>query len=353
MHIVDYVVKVGFGTPATYVSLVMDTGSDLAWTQCKPCSRSQCYKQAEPIYNYTNSKSYSNILCKSPLCKNSTVNFLCAQNKVCIYQVLYADQTFSSGFFSKEKLTLSPSKVIKNFQFGCGQSNMFAGDVRVAGILGLGRGITSIVSQTAFEYNKVFSYCLPSSINTVGYLTFGKTDKVPPNTRFTPILTKPNWRIQFYFVQLVAVGVGGKKLTIDSGVFSKGTTIIDSGTTLTSLFPKVYAALGTAFQKAMSKHKYPKTQSYSLQLDTCYDLSKNKTVILPKISLLFKSGAELNVDPSGILVSPGNRKSQMCLAFVDSRNSNLGIIGSTQQKTHTVTYDVVGKRLGLTPGGCN
>ncbi|XP_057958727.1 aspartyl protease family protein At5g10770-like [Malania oleifera] len=351
MLIFDYVVKVGFGTPATNVSLVMDTGSDLAWTQCKPCS--QCYQQAEPIYNYLNSKSYSNIPCKSLLCKNSTVNLLCAQNNVCIYQVLYADQTFSTGFFSREKLTLTQSEVVKNFQFGCGQSNTFAGNALVAGILGLGRGNTSIVSQTASKYKGVFSYCLPSSINIAGYLILGKTDKVPLHTIFTPILTKPNWKKQFYFIQLIAVGVGGQNLGIDPAAFSKGTTIIDSGTTLTSLFPMVYVALQTAFQKAMSKYKYPKTQSYSLQLDTCYDLSKTKKVILPKISLLFKSGAELNVDPSGILVSPKNSQSQMCLAFVDSRNPYFGIIGITQQKTYTVTYDVAGKKLGLTPGGCN
>lgn len=65
----NYIVSVGFGTPAKYLSLIFDTGSDLTWTQCKPCIRS-CYNQKDPIFDPSLSSSYSNISCSSDLCSS-------------------------------------------------------------------------------------------------------------------------------------------------------------------------------------------------------------------------------------------------------------------------------------------
>ncbi len=66
----SYIVTVGFGTPKRDLRLVFDTGSDLTWTQCKPCA--VCYNQLDPIFDPYKSTSYTNIPCPTPLCSQLT-----------------------------------------------------------------------------------------------------------------------------------------------------------------------------------------------------------------------------------------------------------------------------------------
>ncbi|KAJ6295315.1 hypothetical protein OIU78_023355 [Salix suchowensis] len=170
----SYIVTVGLGTPQKQLSLIFDTGSDITWTQCQPCARS-CYKQQEQIFDPSQSTSYTNISCSSPVCSSltsATGNTPGCASSTCVYGIKYVDSSFSKGFFGAEKLTLTPTDAFSNIYFGCGQDNQgdFGGS---AGLLGLGRDKLSVVSQTAQKYNKIFSYCLPSSSSSTGFLTFG------------------------------------------------------------------------------------------------------------------------------------------------------------------------------------
>ncbi|XP_057956743.1 aspartyl protease family protein At5g10770-like [Malania oleifera] len=341
-----YVVKVGLGTPATYLSLAFDTGSDLTWTQCEPCML-HCYNQTEPIFNPSKSTSYSNIPCKSPLCAQLDAHG-CFKNSSCLYSIEYGDESYSFGFFAKEKLTLTQFDVIENFQFGCGQNNSLLPDVMTSGILGLSQSNASIVSQTAKKYNEVFSHCLPSSPCSLGHLTFGNINDVRHPMSFTPLLKNPHVDFPFYFIELRAISVCGQKLPINISVFLKVVTIIDSGTVITRLPPLAYEALRAAFQKQMSK--YPRAQNMEI-LDTCYNFSTYNYVTIPKISLFFKGDVELNIDASGIIAMLD--KKQACLAFAGNADeTDISIIGNFQQKTHTVLYDVVGEKLGFGACGC-
>lgn len=63
----NFVVTVGVGTPKQDLTLIFDTGSDLTWTQCKPCVK-YCYQQKEPIFDPTRSTSYLNFSCASTSC---------------------------------------------------------------------------------------------------------------------------------------------------------------------------------------------------------------------------------------------------------------------------------------------
>lgn len=67
----NYIVTVGLGTPKRDLSLIFDTGSDLTWTQCQPCTRS-CYSQKEPIFDPSKSSSYANVSCSSSSCSDLT-----------------------------------------------------------------------------------------------------------------------------------------------------------------------------------------------------------------------------------------------------------------------------------------
>ncbi|GAB4854565.1 hypothetical protein Ancab_023146 [Ancistrocladus abbreviatus] len=344
----NYIVTIGLGTPKKDLSLIFDTGSDMTWTQCKPCAGS-CYKQHDHIFDPTKSSTYANISCNSALC-SSVASATSAKpgcsHSTCVYAIQYGDNSFSIGFFAKETLTLSSKDVFKNFMFGCGENNqgLFEG---TAGLIGLGRDRLSGASQIGTKYGKYFSYCLPTTSST-GYLTFGKGDKIPKATSYTPLLTGSQ-SPTLYFVTLLAIRVGHTKLSISPTVFSTVGTIIDSGTVLTYLPPHAYSALKSAFRKKMSK--YPLTSPTSL-LDTCYDFSKHSSLAVPKISLYFSGRAKMELDTIGILA--GQNMSQVCLAFAANSNaSDVGILGNVLQQTFNVIYDIGGGKLGFAPGGCS
>ncbi|XXG80249.1 hypothetical protein AAC387_Pa09g1164 [Persea americana] len=347
MNTGNFIVTVGFGTPKNDMSLVFDTGSDVTWIQCQPCAGT-CYSQQEKIFDPAQSSTYLNVSCGSAEClqvSSATGNAVRCSSSTCVYSIQYGDQSFSVGFLSHEKLTLS-TDVFSNFQFGCGQNNqgLFG---KTAGLLGLGRDKISFVSQTAQKYGQVFSYCLPPSPSSTGYLTFGGY-KPSSAIKFTPLLTDSS-NPSFYFLDFIGMAVGGRQLPISSSVFSTGGTLIDSGTVITRLPPSAYTALRSSFKQAMSK--YPSSAAVSI-LDTCYDFSGFSTVTVPKIVMQFRGGANIDVDFSGILVGVGSSKA--CLAFAG--NSDAGattIIGNKQQQTFEVIYDVAKARVGFGAGGCS
>lgn len=344
----NFIVTVGLGTPKKDLSLIFDTGSDLTWTQCQPCVK-YCHEQKDPIFDPSKSTSYVNISCTSPVCsqlRSATGMSPGCTKSTCVYGIQYGDQSYSAGYFGKEKLTLTPTDAF-DFYFGCGQNNrgLFGG---AAGLLGLGRDKLSFVSQTAQKYGKVFSYCLPSSDSSSGHLTFGKSSAGGGKSlKYTKLSTNAQLP-SFYFIDTVGISVGGQKLSIPTTVFSNAGTLIDSGTVITRLPATAYVALRTAFRKLMSK--YPTAPAVSI-LDTCYDLSGLSTVAIPKISFFFSGGVEMDVDASGILYA--GSISQVCLALAGNEDdSNLAIFGNVQQQTFNIVYDVAGGMLGFGPGGC-
>nr|DAD24982.1 TPA_asm: hypothetical protein HUJ06_026446 [Nelumbo nucifera] len=352
----EYIVKVGFGTPTQYFTLFFDTGSSVTWIQCQPCAIS-CYQQLEPIFDPSNSSSYSFIPCDSDYCSQlipavysvQPCNSTSTTISTCTYQITYMDNFTSIGYFGLDTLTLS-SDVFPGFQFGCSQGTR-GDNGMIAGTLGLGRDQVSLVSQTAKTYGEIFSYCLPSS-NSLGYLAFGsQAGTGSTSIKYTPLVIDLN-APSFYVVQLIGISVGGRNLSIPPSVFKSPGTIIDSGTTLTYLPPSAYAALRSAFRQGMTN--YPPAPPLSPDgLDTCYDLSKSATnVVTPSVVFYFEGGASLDVDLTGRVIGDSSL-SQVCLAFAATSSPNeFGVLGNLLQQTYEVIYDVAGQRLGFGSGGC-
>uniref|UniRef100_A0A3B6U9E6 Peptidase A1 domain-containing protein n=1 Tax=Triticum aestivum TaxID=4565 RepID=A0A3B6U9E6_WHEAT len=59
----EYLITVGIGSPAVTQTMLIDTGSDVSWVQCKPCS--QCHAQADSLFNPSSSSTYSAFPCSS------------------------------------------------------------------------------------------------------------------------------------------------------------------------------------------------------------------------------------------------------------------------------------------------
>ncbi|XP_028768320.1 aspartyl protease family protein At5g10770-like [Neltuma alba] len=343
----DYFVRLGLGTPARELSLIFDTGSDLTWTQCLPCDGS-CYTQNDTIFDPSHSSSYSNIPCSSSQCSQLSsargIEQKCSADG-CLYHTKYADGSSSTGNLANETLTITQTHVVDNFLFGCGHDNggLFNG---TAGLLGLGRNAISFVQQTSDMFHRIFSYCIPSTASEVGYLTFGGVP-ASDDIIYTPFSSIPQ-SSSFYALDLTGISLAGASLSIPSSVFSSVRVLIDSGTVLTWLPQAAYGPLRDAFRNAMSK--YPMAGSFA-ELDTCYDLSGYETVVIPKVTLSFGGGVNVNLDASGVVYVVS--ETQVCLAFAtNKRLVDIAILGNVQQKTIEVVYDVGGGRIGFRSASC-
>ena len=194
----------------------------------------------------------------------------------------------------------------------------------------------------ASTVSNVFSYCLPVSQISTGWLTLGRTS-TSAAAFYTPLYRNPN-APSFYYIDMYGISVGGIQLPVSADVFRGVGTIIDSGTTLTYLPVEAYSALSEAFQRAM--WRYNRIQGFG-SLDTCYDFSGKSTVEYPEIRLLF-TGVDLIIGSTGVLFRVGI--SQYCLAFLTAGGAS--VIGNSQQQGLEVVYDVGLQRIGFGGGSC-
>ncbi|KAH7523928.1 hypothetical protein FEM48_Zijuj06G0064100 [Ziziphus jujuba var. spinosa] len=342
----NYIVTVGLGTPKRDLSLIFDTGSDVTWTQCQPCNA--CYKQNEPLFDPSKSTSYASFSCTSQQCSLLTSSTGKTQScsspaSPCQYGVRYGDRSYTIGDFGKERITINQSDVFDNFLFGCGHNNqgLFSG---AAGLLALGRGELSFVEQTAQKYNRIFSYCLPPTSSSSGFLSFGKADKVSGVVNYVQ-LSSASLSNSFYGLQLEGISINERRVS----VISSSGTIIDSGTVITRLPASTYRALRYEFQQQMKQ--YILIKSPVSLLDTCYDFSGNDNVEIPKLSLLFSGGTTVELDSTGVFYALS--ESQFCLAFAgNSDNTEIAILGNVQQRRLEVVYDIGGQRVGFRSAAC-
>ncbi|XP_042392263.1 aspartyl protease family protein At5g10770-like isoform X2 [Zingiber officinale] len=337
----NYVVTVGFGTPKKDQTVIFDTGSSVSWIQCRPCV--SCYEQEAPLFDPSLSSTYANIPCASSFC-DELGNPTCSASN-CMYGVNYLDNSSTFGFYVQDTLTLSADS-IPGFRFGCGDNNtgLFHGN---DGLLGLGRDKPSIVSQTYTKYGGVFSYCLPLTSSSVGYLAFGSYPA--GNLMLTPMLSNPS-DPRFYYLALTGISVDGQLLSVPPSIFNNSGTVIDSGTVITRLPDTAYSALRSAFRQGMTAYK--RVPGYEL-LDTCYDFSgSDGKGNIPSVALHLGGGVTINLGKARVLYTLSS--SQTCLAFASNGDdSSVGILGNTQQKGFNVLYDINKRVIGFGPGGCS
>lgn len=328
--------------------MVLDTGSDIIWLQCSPCKK--CYTQSDPIFNPRNSKSYKIIPCGSSLCNR--LNSPDCKNNVCQYNVSYGDSSFTAGDFSTETLTFH-SNAVSHVAIGCGHDNggLFNGS---AGLLGLGRGGLSFITQIGNQFSYKFSYCLVdrSASAKSSSIVFGDSS-FSRSVLFTPILKNPKIR-SFYYIELLGISVGGLPVQgITTSLFQfdrsgNGGVIIDSGTTVTRLTRVAYVALRNAYRAMAGNLK--RVPEFAL-FDTCFDLSGVKEVKVPTVVMHFR-GADVSLPAANQLI-PVDNKRTFCFAFAASTTmGGLSIIGNIQQQGFRVVYDLAGSRIGFSPGGC-
>ncbi|KAJ7973903.1 protein ASPARTIC PROTEASE IN GUARD CELL 1-like [Quillaja saponaria] len=338
----EYFCRIGVGTPAKSLYMVLDTGSDINWLQCHPCGK--CYKQADPIFDPKASSSYNPLTCNTQQCQALDISK--CQNGKCLYQVSYGDGSFTVGDYVTETVSFGNSGSVNNVALGCGHDNegLFVGS---AGLLGLGGGPLSLPSQIK---STSFSYCLVDRDS--GKSSTLDFNSARPSDSVTVQLLKNSKTDTFYYIELTGISVGGQQISIPPSTFAldpsgNGGIIVDSGTSITRLRTEAYNSLRDAFVKVTQN--LSSTAGFSL-FDTCYDLSSQTAVSVPTVSFQFSGGKSLLLPAKNYLI-PVDNSGTFCFAFAPTTSSR-SIIGNVQQQGTRVSFDLANSVVGFSPNKC-
>lgn len=344
----EYFVRIGVGSPARSQYVVIDSGSDIVWVQCQPCS--QCYHQSDPIFDPSRSASYSGVSCTSTVCDRLQNSAGCHEGR-CRYEASYGDGSYTQGTLAFETLTFGRA-LIRNVAIGCGHMNrgMFVG---AAGLLGIGGGPMSFVGQLGGQTGGAFSYCLVSrgDASTAGTLEFGRA-AMPVGAAWVPLIR--NQRApSFYYVGLAGLGVGGMRVPISEDVFRQtelgyGGVVMDTGTAVTRFPTLAYEAFRDTFVEQTAS--LPRVSGGVSIFDTCYDLNGFVSVRVPTVSFYFTGGPILTLPARNFLI-PVDDKGTFCLAFAPS-GAGLSIIGNIQQEGIQISFDGANGFVGFGPNVC-
>ncbi|XP_011042742.1 PREDICTED: aspartic proteinase CDR1-like [Populus euphratica] len=333
----QYLLKFSIGSPPADIYGIVDTGSDLMWTQCQPCE--QCYRQINPIYNPKSSSTYTGISCQSNEC-HLLDTATCSAESLCNYTYAYASSSFTKGVLAKEAITFSSSSggqpvSVPDIVFGCGHSNTGFNE-REMGLVGLGGRPLSLASQIgSYLGNRKFSYCLvpfhtDPSISSKMYFGDG-SEIIGEGVVSTPLVRKED--PTYYYVTVEGISVGDKFLPYNSsGTASEGIVFIDTGVPPTILPRDFYNRL-----EREVKNSIPMTPYQDPQLGTQLCYRSNTTINAPILTVHFGGGAQVPLVPTSTFISP--KQDVFCFAMTTT-DAAVGIFGNFAQSNFRVGFDV-------------
>ncbi|KAK4774978.1 hypothetical protein SAY86_009913 [Trapa natans] len=337
-----YVARVQIGTPEQTMLMALDTSNDAAWVPCSGCIGCA----SSTVFDPAKSTSFKAVGCQAAQCQQ-VPNPTCS-GSACSFNMTYGGSSIAAGLFQDTfRLATDP---VAEYTFGCIQK-VTGTSAPPQGLLGLGRGPLSLVSQAQRLYKSTFSYCLPSfrSLSFSGSLRLGPAGQ-PIRIKYTPLLRNPR-RSSLYYVNLMGIRVGRKVVDIppEALAFNPTTgagTVFDSGTVFTRLVEPAYVAVRDAFRARMRNA----TVSSLGGFDTCYSVP----VLAPTITFMF-AGMNMTLPMDNILIhSTAGSLSCLAMAAAPSNvNSVLNVIASMQQQNHRVLFDVPNSRLGVSREPCS
>ncbi|GER37727.1 eukaryotic aspartyl protease family protein [Striga asiatica] len=332
----EYLMEVSLGTPPVKVHAVADTGSDLIWVQCQPCTN--CYSQNDPFFDSTQSSTYQTQSCDSTPCSFLDTLGSCDDDNSCKYKYSYGDGSNTTGDLASETLTVG-SAPFANVTIGCGHDNEGLFSASGSGIVGLGGGNLSIVSQLGLDE---FSYCLTSvGSDSTSTISFGSgSGPVGSGVVSTPLSIDET----FYYLTLDSVTVDGGSTQIEYGSEDGSNKIvIDSGTTLTYLPSDIYNSLEADLVNAVRGHKVdPRDDTFRV----CY---QKEGLQAPTVVVHFSGGADVELEQDNTFTEVDD--GILCLTMVPADDDNY-IFGNLNQMNYWVGYDIAGGKVSFQKSDC-
>ncbi|KAG9452903.1 hypothetical protein H6P81_005807 [Aristolochia fimbriata] len=347
----NYIMSYSLGTPPVKLVGIFDTGSDLTWTQCKPCL--SCFTQNDPLFDPAASSSYGLLTCDSPDCKQIST---CTGTGVCDYTYSYA-YSYTRGTFATDTVTLESadgSVFSRRVRFGCANNNSVHFDRRMDGIVGLGGGPLSLVRQLGFHW---FAYCMvPFEDSTsAGTITFGGgggggggrvgagvVGQVA-GVVSTPLFNEPHDET-FYTLNLNRIVVGNNRDIIDLPAEDRD-IIVDTGTPHILLNTTVHDRLVASYAAAAAGIPTVKDDPSGFKL--CYEARYGSQ--LPDVTFGF-TGADLRLGAEKNLLVRGATNGVVCLGVVV--NEGISIFGAVATQNFKVGIDLIRKSVTFAPADC-
>ncbi|KZV21796.1 hypothetical protein F511_02954 [Dorcoceras hygrometricum] len=351
----EYLMRFHLGTPPVEFLAVADTGSDMTWIQCKPCSG--CFEQIAPLFDSKQSSTYKPLSCSSSACKEFPSTSCNTTKNTCRYEMLYGDGSFSNGDLAAETITLGSTTgenvSFRNLIIGCGHANEGGFSNRVNGIFALGGGKGSLITQMRSTTHGKFSYCLvPPHSQTLkpSKLNFGDNAVVSgAGVVTTPMVLKDPY--PYYILTLTGFSVGklrldypNKTADVSSNDFVEGNIVIDSGTTLTLLPPELYSKIESALR---SQIKAKPIEDPGPFFKLCYSVDEGKRLAIPEIIAHFKGG-DVKLAAKNIFARTTN--TSICLTLAESRD--VAIYGNLAMVDLLIGYDLEKKTVSFKPTDC-
>ncbi|KAI4986610.1 hypothetical protein ZWY2020_019240 [Hordeum vulgare] len=320
-----YYTHVTLGNPPIQYSVQFDTGSNLMWVRCSPCTDCSMSGQLDaPLYSPSNSSTSSNISCSDDICKDAlkTGHSICQASDTtsnrCGYWQAYAGETTTEGYYvsdimrfdtimenKNESSTVPSASVI----FGC--SSSLSGHVQTDGFMGFGKDAPSVILQLSSQgvSPKAFSHCLTSLDDGGGIVVLGEV--VEPGFVFTPLVqSQPR-----YNLNMKSIAVNGQKVPINSSFGSR-----------------------------------------------CFICSKSNVSSFPNVTLYFEGGAPMTVRPESYLLLKGGSARHhneviLCIGFLRSKEiegyEHTTVLGDLILRDKVFVYDLEKTRIGWVNYNCS
>ncbi|KAK9755478.1 hypothetical protein RND81_01G028300 [Saponaria officinalis] len=371
----DYSISLSIGTPPQKIPAFFDTGSSLVWVPCTSrYSCLNCTQNNEKITTFLPKKSTSkvsvkcndkkcrwldqpNVMASCPTCTRSIPD---SCSKPCSYIQAYGSgATLGDAIF--ESLNLD-GKVVPDFFVGCSSIS----ELMPEGIIGFGRSPTSLPNQ--LKIGK-FSHCLVShkfdDTPKSSRLILGDTGVLIPGVKYTPLLKNPPVLPfnEYYYVSLEQITVGKRIVKVPHDIHvpdpnGNGGTIVDSGSTLTSIVPNVFDPIVEEFMTQMSPAQQKRVEIAEASIGNilCVNVKGLRKPAFPKVVFHFKGGAKMLLSVANYFNGGAN---YLCLPFLNATfavgqggSGPAIIVGNYQQQNYYIEYDLKNERLGLKKQNC-
>ncbi|XP_026377742.1 aspartic proteinase nepenthesin-1-like [Papaver somniferum] len=393
-----YIGEVGIGTfdndqqPFQIFYLVIDTGSDLIWTQCY--GGDNYFYQNPPLFDQDGSSTYDRIPCEHLI--NECDERHC-EDGLCTYKEEYASGQETFGHLAYETFTMNSilgehaRESVKDMIIGCGinQRNFgpafgvpeirdgdqdfpppipAPGTAPISGILGLGQGTSNFSFILQLEVDKKFEYCLESydledADVSHTYLRFGSDAIIGegPEVLTTPIIQDPNFGTPYY-LNLLDISVNNKSVGFEKSDFEikedgTGGTVIDSGSPLTTMIRRHYEKVEEAVLEYFEGFGIRPVDSEP-GFDLCFRVPDNFTKF-PTMTFHFEGADFVIRQWSGIFAS-FHDVNLLCLGIISlDINDEEGDfpyvvnLGAMQQANKRILYDLDAMKLSFTEAECN
>lgn len=333
----DFTTRISVGTPPQEIVASVDTASDLFWTTCAP---------ARAPYNPNNSSTYEPISCDSSRCHSLADTSCQTTTNTCQHMSLYLHEPSIVLDLGTDIVTLGQISA-PNAIFGCARDVNGVSRRDWSGIVGLGGGPLSLISQLSSSTGPKFSYCLSLDQSQKSKITFGVSGELSGSgVVATPLLQKSPDTL--YYMSLLGISVSNKRLDGHGSAGAEfkptylmdGNMIIDSVSLTTTIPPNLYQWLDYTLRYEMNLEVVSDPTQHG---NLCF--GNQEAWSFPQLTLHLKNG-DLVVNPSNYFVE--YEHSVLCLA-IRSSNSDVGVLGNLAQRNLVVGYDLESMTLSFKP----